>query len=114
MKFLALASAALFCLSMLVLLQFLQYGFLPGLNPNESDKGKVAMEVIFDTNIYLSIEILIGLVVLYFVNRAILQQTQISNVRSRQINWLILAVIFAAASLTLTWFSVNYYSAVVR
>jgi hypothetical protein len=114
MKFLTLASVVLFFLSILIFLQFLQYGFLPSINPKEIDKAKVALEVIFETNSYLIIETLICLFVMYFLNKEILAQSKFSKTSVRKINLLILLTFFLLVISSMCLFSINYYSAVVR
>lgn len=95
----------------LIMLQFLVYGFLPAIDPKTVAKSDAALEVIYQTNIPLVLGTLIGVGVLYPLNRIILKKSTLADQSRWKINLLALLIVFGTALTFLIRFSLNYYSA---
>jgi hypothetical protein len=100
--------------SWLVALQFLQYAFLPAIDPNTIDKGDEAYRVIIETNFPLVIETLIAFALLYWFNRSILKKVKLESKYRNRINLLALGVGLVVVLSFMGWFSLEYYFAMTK
>lgn len=99
---------------LLVALQFLQYAFLPALDPNTINKGDAAYRVIIQTNIPLVVETLIGFALLFWINRSLLKKTKFESKYRKRINLLAIGIGLIVVLSSMVWFSWDYYFAMTK
>jgi hypothetical protein len=90
-------------ISFLIFLQFMMFAFLPAIDPDTliSDKKTVAINFVIKKSGILIIELAIGLLIIFLINKKLLKLSFGKNI-------LVLAIELAIGLFSILMFSLNY------